>query len=171
MFKYSSEDIEFINKSGFKSFSFWLGTWFGLGLMRPAPGTWGTIGALPLAMLIFLPFGIKGLIIATIWVAYVGLKISDRLNTLTGVHDSKMIVIDEVAGVMIALCFAATDGTITALDALIAFLLFRFFDILKPWPINWMDQNIKGGLGVMVDDIVAGFFAGIVLIGIYTWIL
>lgn len=165
-FKYSSQETDFINKSGFSNPYFWLATWGGLGLMRPAPGTWGTIGGLPLGMILFIAFGIKGLLIGAIWISWLGMVSADKLGQRTGIHDSPLIVIDEVAGLLITLCFAALDGHITVWDALICFFLFRFFDILKPYPINLLDQKLKGGLGVMADDIVAGLFAGITFIGI-----
>jgi phosphatidylglycerophosphatase A len=70
--------------------------------------------------------------------------------------DNSLIVIDEVAGMLIALSFIAHDAILYFLG----FLLFRLFDILKPWPISWVDRNIKGGLGILLDDLIAGFAAG-----------
>ena len=79
-------------------------------------------------------------------------------------HDSKMIVIDEVAGQWIALLPAALNPALI----LIAFILFRFFDILKPWPISFIDKKVPGALGVMGDDIIAGLFAAICVFAVST---
>ena len=70
--------------------------------------------------------------------------------------DHSAIVIDEVAGMFVALSFVSY-GVITYISA---FLIFRLFDIWKPWPISWADQNVKGGLGILLDDLIAGLFAG-----------
>jgi len=140
---------------------FWLATWFGCGLARPAPGTWGTLGGLPIGIFLMmagLPYLIGGIVI----VCAVGLWAAKEFEKATGEHDASAIVIDEVAGVWITL-LAATQ---TPLSALLAFLLFRAFDILKPWPISWCDKNLPGAWGVMLDDIVAGIFAAICLWGL-----
>ena len=76
--------------------------------------------------------------------------------------DHSAIVIDEVAGMLVTLSFVS-HGIMTYL---FAFLLFRLFDIWKPWPISWIDQNIQGGLGILLDDLIAGFFAGGIIYGI-----
>ena len=76
--------------------------------------------------------------------------------------DHSAIVIDEVAGMLVTLSFVSY-GIMTYLCA---FLLFRLFDIWKPWPISWVDQNIQGGLGILLDDLIAGFFAGGIIYGI-----
>lgn len=166
MLKHSEEDAAFIKSLGLKNPLLWLATWFGFGLMKPAPGTWGSLAALPFGVLLFEAFEIKGLAIAVVWVTWLGIWVSDKIEQQTNIHDSKMIVIDEVAGMWIALLAAGFDGDITLIEVALSFVLFRFFDILKPWPIGWIDDKIKGGLGVMLDDVAAGIFAGIVLIGV-----
>ena len=77
--------------------------------------------------------------------------------------DNSFIVIDEVAGMLVALSFISHDLILY----LFAFLLFRLFDIFKPWPISWIDKNIKGGLGILLDDLIAGFFAGGIIFAIF----
>ena len=76
--------------------------------------------------------------------------------------DNSFIVIDEVAGMLVALSFIAHE----AILYFFAFLLFRLFDILKPWPISWVDKNVKGGFGILLDDLIAGFFAGGIIFAI-----
>ena len=76
--------------------------------------------------------------------------------------DNSFIVIDEVAGMLVALLFIAHE----AIFYFFAFLLFRLFDILKPWPISWVDKNVKGGFGILLDDLIAGFVAGGIIFAI-----
>ena len=78
--------------------------------------------------------------------------------------DNSFIVIDEVAGMLIALSFIAHDPILY----FFAFLLFRLLDISKPWPISWVDKNIKGGLGILLDDLIAGLFAGGIIFAVFT---
>lgn len=153
---------EILAKLDFKNPATWVATWFGCGLMRPAPGTWGTLGALPFGLILLALGGKIALLIGIIAVIPLGLWASDKFEKMTGTHDNSMIVIDEVAGLWITLL--AT--TFTPISILLAFVLFRFFDILKPWPIRWLDRNLKGAAGVMLDDIAAGKFAAICLYAI-----
>ena len=144
----------------------WLASWFGFGFINPAPGTWGTIGALPFGVAIFALCGAWGLALATIIITIIGFWAADKFDKAMSGHDSKMIVIDEVAGVWIALIPAGLNPLLI----IAAFLAFRFFDILKPWPISFIDKNIKGAMGVMGDDILAGIIAALCIIGINQWI-
>jgi phosphatidylglycerophosphatase A len=132
-----------------------LATWFGAGLMKPAPGTWGSLAALPFAALALYLGGAWLLLACVLAITLAGIWAAGRFNRLTGSHDSGAIVIDEVAGQWIALLWLPFTWQSFAM----AFLLFRAFDILKPWPIRWLDQNIEGGLGVMADDLLAGLYA------------
>lgn len=145
----------------FKDPAIWLATWFGCGLMKPAPGTWGTLGALPFGILIMAFGGVPALIAAVIAVSAAGYWAAGRFEEQSGEHDSSAIVIDEVAGMWIALIPSA----LSIPYVVAAFLLFRFFDILKPWPISWADKKLPGALGVMTDDIIAGIFAALILVG------
>lgn len=138
-----------------------LATWFGCGLLRPAPGTWGTLGAMPVGIAILYYGGWTWLLPAIAIVTLLGWWAAEHYEVLSGVHDASSIVIDEVAGVWIALLPA-----LALYHALIAFALFRALDILKPWPIGWADKKLPGGLGVMADDIIAGALSAGVLYGL-----
>ncbi|MFN3827457.1 MAG: phosphatidylglycerophosphatase A [Micavibrio sp.] len=148
-------------KINFKDPAIWLATWFGCGLMKPASGTWGTVGALPFGILIVAFGGFWPLCAAIIAVCLVGHWAAGKFEEQSGEHDNGAIVIDEVAGMWIALLPAG----LSIPHVLAAFVLFRFFDILKPWPISWADQKLPGALGVMVDDIIAGIFAALIITG------
>ena len=136
----------------------WL-TAFGLGFLRPAPGTWGSLGGL-----IFWWFFLAGLSVLTQLLIIAGYFciswwLCSRLINRLGIQDEPQIVADEVAGVWLALIFAPQVWWV----ALLAFGLFRLFDIAKPGVVGWLDENVHSGLGVMADDMMAGLIsAGIV---------
>jgi len=133
----------------------WLASWFGCGFISPAPGTWGSLGAIPFGFIILAGGGPYTLLAATILITAIGLWAAHHFDKDMDGHDSKMIVIDEVAGQWIALIPTA----LSPLLILISFIAFRAFDIKKPWPISHIDQNVKGAAGVMGDDILAGICA------------
>ena len=135
-------------------------TLFYSGLFPKAPGTIGTIVALIIAMFLLQYFTITNLFMASILISILAIKQIDIYEKEVGTHDGKEIVIDELAGMWLALS-VANVGADSYILALIAFVYFRLFDILKPSIIGKIDRDVKGGLGVMGDDIVAGFFAGI----------
>ncbi|MEM7404453.1 MAG: phosphatidylglycerophosphatase A [Pseudomonadota bacterium] len=123
----------------------------GSGLAPRAPGTFGTLAALPLAWLV------GGLSLATYSVvclalAAIAIYVAGRAARALRQHDHGAIVIDEVAGLLWGMW--AVPPTLTNL--LLAFALFRFFDIVKPWPIGWVDRNTRGGFGIVADDLLAG---------------
>lgn len=130
---------------------------FGFGFIRPAPGTWGTIpGVLIAALLMFSPtLHILALIIVTL----LGIWLCQKASDILGVHDHGGIVIDEIAGIMLTLLFFQP----TLLNLFLGFCWFRLFDIIKPFPIRWIDKHVHGGLGIMLDDILAGLFAMLAL--------
>jgi phosphatidylglycerophosphatase A len=137
-----------------------LATWFGSGLLPGMPGTWGSAAALPFAWVIQYHWGPMALALAATIAFFVGIWAADAYTAETGVTDPGPVVIDEVAGLWLTLALAA------ALDPahyIAGFVFFRFADILKPWPVGWADREIKGGLGVMVDDILAGLYAALLL--------
>ena len=136
-----------------------LATWFGAGYLPKAPGTWGSLGALPFAWLIVDRGGVWALGLAAVFIFFIGLWASKDFMDRTGAHDPGAIVIDEVAGQWIVLLAAPLDPVAYC----IGFALFRLFDVLKPWPISWADRRIPGAWGVMVDDVLAGLFGLIVL--------
>ena len=135
-----------------------IATWFGSGYLPKAPGTWGSLAALPFAWVIltFSP-GALPLLAASFVLLAVGVWASARHSATLGTHDAGEIVVDEVVGQWIVLAIAP----FSPLGWLVAFLLFRFFDVVKPWPISWIDARVSGGWGIMLDDVVAGLFAAL----------
>jgi len=148
-----------------------ISTWFGSGMMSFAPGTWGSIAALPFAWVIQGAWGLNGLIVATVLVFFAGWWSSIGFIKVDGRGDPGMIVVDEVAGVWLTLAIGAyvAPGPPSIMIYLAAFVLFRFFDILKPWPIGAIERAVPGALGVMVDDIAAGIVAGFGLFFLLTY--
>jgi phosphatidylglycerophosphatase A len=137
-----------------------IATWFGSGLLPRAPGTWGSLAALPFAWLISYAGGWIALMVATILIFALGVWAADKAAKETGVQDPGSIVIDEVAGQWMTLIPIGTDP----LAFLIGFVLFRAADIFKPWPASWADRTLKGGIGVMLDDALAAVYPLIVMI-------
>jgi phosphatidylglycerophosphatase A len=138
-------------------------TWFYLGKMKKAPGTWGTIGAIPLVYalsfagpLIYMSFVILFLPLSIL--------VSELYERRHGGHDHPEIVIDEVIGFMITMIWLP----MTWQSLVFGFLLFRLLDIWKPFPIIYLDRKIQGGLGVVADDVAAGIIASLILQYIYT---
>ena len=139
-----------------------IATWFGCGLISPGPGTWGSLGAIPFGVLIYWLGGLYALIPAIFIITLIGYWAAHKFEKATNTHDSSMIVVDEVAGQWIALLAAGLNPVLIAA----AFILFRFFDITKIWPANWIDEKVPGAAGVMGDDIIAGFYALLCVIGL-----
>ena len=131
-----------------------LATWFGAGLLRPAPGTWGSLAALPCAWVIVHFGGTTALATATLVVFALGCWAGGVYERAGGGSDPGAVVIDEVAGQWLVLIAAPLEP----LYYLAAFLLFRLCDITKPWPASWADRRIHGGLGIMLDDILAALY-------------
>lgn len=153
---------------------YWLGIGLGSGLPKRAAGTWGTVGGLVVAIPM-LALGFWGFLAVTVVGALVGSYICGKTSDLMGVHDDPHIVWDEWVGMWVSLLpilwlhFYDDDllqGHQLSLLLLYfaAFVAFRFFDILKPFPIKWVDKNVSGGFGILIDDILAGLMAGVVLI-------
>lgn len=141
-----------------KKFSHFCALGFGLGLAPKAPGTFGTLAALPF---IFLTMG-QSLwlqLALAIAICLFGFWVCGQAAKDVGVHDHPAIVWDEVAGFYITMMAV----TINLQTLVVGFILFRFFDIVKPWPIKLLDKHVKGGFGIMVDDILAGVFSLICL--------
>jgi phosphatidylglycerophosphatase A len=135
-------------------------TWFGSGRLPWAPGTWGSLAALPFAWLIVFYGGLGALVIASLVVFGVGCWAADMAVRETHAKDPGWIVIDEVVGQWLTLLAAPLDPLFYAAG----FLLFRLFDIWKPWPIGLADRRLGGGFGIMVDDVLAAVYAAIVLV-------
>lgn len=131
-----------------------LSIWFGAGLLPGMPGSFGTAGAIPLYLLLdFLHTRYQALfllilIIGAVWSSH-------RSQCILGKSDPREIVIDEVAGFLLTIIFIP----FTLRNLIAGFFLFRFFDILKPPPIKKIEKKVKGGLGVVLDDLIAGFYA------------
>jgi len=134
---------------------------FGSGLAPRAPGTAGTVIAIPLFMLM-QPLPLVTYLLITICLFIAGIWICTYTAEKLGVHDHPSIVIDEIVGYLITM-IAAPGGW---LAIVIGFVLFRLLDAVKPWPISWFDRNINGGLGIMLDDVIAGVFAMAILQGL-----
>lgn len=153
---------------------YWLGIGLGSGLPKRAAGTWGTVGGLVVAIPM-LWLGFWGFLAVTVVGGLVGSYICGKTSDLMGVHDDPHIVWDEWVGMWVSLLpilwlhfydDALLQGHQLSLLLLYfaAFVAFRFFDILKPFPIKWVDKNVSGGFGILIDDILAGLMAGVVLI-------
>jgi phosphatidylglycerophosphatase A len=139
-----------------------LATWFGIGLLPIAPGSWASLAALPVAWGIRGAFGVAGLAAASVVAFFAGWWAAGIVAKASAIEDPGAVVIDEVAGQWLVLLAAPRDPLAYAL----AFLLFRVFDTWKPWPAGWADRHVRGGLGVVLDDILAAVYAAILLLGL-----
>ena len=131
----------------------------GVGLLPKAPGTWGSLAALPLAWLLYGLAGPLAVLLAAALAFLAGWWASSVLARRGSDHDPGYIVIDEVAGQLIVLAVIPTDILLYAA----AFVLFRLFDIAKPAFIGWADRKVEGGRGVMLDDLLAGVCGALVI--------
>ena len=132
-----------------------LATWFGAGLLRPAPGTWGTLAGFPFAWGLHLAGGPLLLLVAAAIIFAAGIPAATAYCRAAERDDASEVVVDEVAAIWVVL--AALP--LTPVAWISAFILFRFFDILKPWPIRVIERRFKGGFGVMIDDMFAAILA------------
>lgn len=135
-----------------------LGLGLGSGLAPSAPGTFGTLAALPFYLLLST-LSLPLYLAIVLFCAVIGVWICGQTAAALGVHDHPAIVWDEFVGLWVTM-IAAPVGWF---PVVLGFALFRLFDILKPWPISWLDKQVSGGLGIMVDDVLAGMFACICL--------
>ncbi|MEK6734308.1 MAG: phosphatidylglycerophosphatase A [Pseudomonadota bacterium] len=172
-----------------------IATFFGIGYIPFAPGTFGSIVAFPLYILLTIGLSIlKGgvanvvtselinaMLVVIVGLFFLGSWAADQYSNDIGKNDPKEIVIDEVVGQLLAICltlallpyigieaimkfksYGIDEYYLGLLNLVSAFILFRLFDITKPWPIDYIDKNVKNGIGVMLDDVVAAIFAVIV---------
>lgn len=137
---------------------------FGSGLAPVAPGTLGTLAGVPVYLLMQdLPLPVY--LGVTLLFALLGIWLCGYTARALGVHDHGGIVWDEIVGLLIALIAVPPDWR----WMLAGFLLFRLFDIVKPWPIRWLDRRVGGGFGIMIDDVLAGLFALACMHGLVWW--
>lgn len=158
-------------KSKRHMFSWIVATWFGSGLLPKAPGTWGSLAAIPFAYIISVYTCTYALVFGTVALFFIGIWASDKIEKSAQTKDPRFIVVDEVVGQWIALLplpflYSFLDPNsfylFPAPIAAVAFIAFRIFDIWKPWPVNFADKNVSGGYGIMLDDVIAGMYALIV---------
>ena len=158
------------NKLLFKNFSAFLALGFGSGLIKKAPGTFGTLVAIP--FFLFLQFLSQSLIyLFIITMFFIGIYVADKTSQALAMNDPSCIVIDEVVGFLLLLILVGhltgNGISITKIDFILAFILFRIFDIWKPFPIDLLEKKFKGGFGIMIDDIGAAIFAYIIFMLIH----
>lgn len=133
----------------------------GSGAMPVAPGTFGTLFAIPVYLLMEgLAWPVYLAIVVALYVF--GVWLCDRVSSDIGEHDHSGIVWDELVGYLLTM-MAAPAGWVWIV---VGFVLFRIFDIWKPWPINWADQKVSGGQGIMLDDVIAAVYAALVMAGL-----
>lgn len=137
--------------------SIFFSTLFYIGYIPVAPGTMGTLLAFLFCALLKPSFYLQVFLIPFIYVTGVG--ITGRAESIIGERDSPVIIIDEFMGYMVSVFMF----DMTLKNLIVAFLLFRFFDILKPFPIRYVENKLKGGYGIMTDDLIAGIYANICL--------
>lgn len=145
------------NELLFKNLSAFLALGFGTGLFKKAPGTIGTLAAIPFFLLIrFLPGYLIFLFIITLF--FIGIYVSEKTSQALGIQDPSCIVIDEIVGFLLLLILIQ-DKVNSLSYFVLAFILFRIFDIWKPFPISTLEKNFKGGFGIMIDDIGATVYS------------
>ena len=127
----------------------------GSGLAPRAPGTFGTLVGIP--VLLVMPTGWVPYALVTLALFALGVWCCDACARDLGVHDHPAIVFDEIVGYLVTMVAAPRSVGFLVLG----FALFRFFDVLKPWPIGPLDRRVAGGLGIMLDDVLAGVFAAV----------
>jgi phosphatidylglycerophosphatase A len=135
-----------------------LATWFGCGRAPKAPGTFGTLGAIPLFIL-FAQLQPISYMLATFAFAVFSILVAHAHENIFQEHDASEVVIDEVAGLLVTMTWIPCD----ILHIAAGVVLFRIFDILKPFPISYVDKKVKGGVGAVGDDLVAGILSNIIL--------
>lgn len=143
----------------------WISLGFGSGKLPHAPGTYGTVVGIPI-FLLMADLSLFNYVLLCLILLGIGIWASQRYSDFLGVHDHGSIVWDEVVGYLI---------TMTATPAewqwiILGFILFRVFDIWKPWPINLLDKHVHGGFGIMMDDVLAGVYGAVVLLAVQYFI-
>ena len=148
----------------FSNPSSFFGLGFGSGLSVVAPGTFGTMAAIPIYM-ILASLGQGVYFTVVVAAVFAGIQICGQTAKQLNSHDHPAIVWDELVGYLLTMLFVP----MSLLNMALGFVLFRFFDIVKPWPIKWVDQRVRGGLGIMLDDLIAAVFSGLILWAFNQW--
>ena len=151
--------VVFGSPGGFLAFG------FGSGLSPYAPGTMGTLAAIPFIFAL-RALGNPGFWIVLVLLFLLGVQLCGSVSRKLGVHDHGGIVWDEMVGYWLSAAFVPLQWH----WLLAAFLLFRFFDILKPWPIRQLDKKVSGGFGIMIDDVVAALFTVLILAAVQNFL-
>ncbi len=149
----------------YKKAAFAAASWFGAGYSPVASGTVGSLAALPVCWVAQEIGGIRGIVLTAFILFWVGAFATKEVLKYTK-HDPSLVVIDEVVGQLLAFVFVAFLPS-TWMMYLLGFVLFRFFDITKVWPACYFDRKVENAYGVMLDDVVAGLYAGLVLYAVY----
>jgi len=136
-----------------------IATVFGIGRLPGAPGTWASVAALPVAWAIQSAFGSIGLLMAGVGLFVVGVWAASAIERASGRRDPAEVVVDEVAGQWLTLVPVSPDLMIYG----VGLALFRLADIVKPWPVSWLERRFRGGFGIMIDDVAAAAYAGLCL--------
>ncbi|KAE9526357.1 phosphatidylglycerophosphatase A [Testudinibacter aquarius] len=154
-----------LNKLNIRNPVHFLALGFGSGLLSPAPGTWGTLAGwlLGIGLLQFVSPCFLLLLAAPGFV--LGIYLCEKTAHDMGVHDHGAIVWDEIIAIWLVLAFAPQQNW---LWYCLAFVLFRFFDIVKPYPIKYFDKNVENGLGIMLDDLLAAIYTALCLLLLFT---
>jgi phosphatidylglycerophosphatase A len=137
---------------------YFIGYGFGTGLLPKMPGTWGTLMAIPVYLLI-AKFHLITYLLILLLIAVYAVSVSDLLSKEIGLHDDPGMNIDEFVGFLVTMIAAP----LTWWGVILGFAYFRLFDIWKPWPIRWVDEKVTGGFGMILDDVIAGLAAMIAL--------
>jgi phosphatidylglycerophosphatase A len=157
--------VDYFRRTGIKGkMVLVLSSWFGSGFAPVAPGTFGTLAAIPLVM----GFGFLGpwaAFLCVVGISALAVWVSQKAESLFAKKDPSQVVIDEVAGLSVTMFLVPLSW----LSICLGFFLFRFFDILKPWPVN-RAEKLPGGFGIVLDDLVAGVYAQLFLRGILAFI-
>ena len=147
----------------------WCSTVFGIGYTPFAPGTMASLVALPVGYLLHLSYGVLGVLFAGLVIFAIGIWASGAHARSIGRDDPGTSVIDEIAGQLFAMLLIAPAGHPSDwLQIVTAFVLFRFFDIAKPWPISRL-EHLHGGVGIMADDAAAGLVSAAILFAVLNW--
>ena len=135
-----------------------IAAWFGAGFIPFAPGTWGSLATLPFAAGAY-SLGIIPSVLSFVFIIILSIPISGAASKILKREDPSEVVIDEAAGIFVTMFLIPVSWS----GIIAGFILFRFFDILKPFPIRLIDRRIKGGAGIVLDDIMAGVYGNVCL--------